>query len=58
MSPKLRVENVLHKAIIPAEFLKAATYIESLGFLVNERSPDAVIRAVAKAVKEFGQNSI
>jgi len=56
MSPKLRVENNLHMDIMPIQYEKAKEYVESLGFRVNEKSPDAVIRAVAKAVKEFGQN--
>ncbi len=54
MSPKIKVEEILKRRVTNREFLNAATYMENkVGLLINERSPDAVIRVLAKHIKEF-----
>ena len=59
MSPKIRVEAVLKRQVSNSEFLLAARYVENeVGFLVNERSPEAVIRVIAKHVQEQQKGAV
>ena len=55
MSPKLKVEEVLKEKVSNSEFSNAANYVENLGFQVNEKSPDALIRVMARFIKDVKQ---